>query len=138
MRLALGFAASSAVLVMACGGGVEQTGSSGAAESVGPSLVSAASLQADGGPPTDAAPPFDGSPFDGNPFDAFPSDGGPPTDGGPTSSFTEAQVDRAQAACNAPHGVPDPYDTPEGLVRRLVGAWYLCKPASHPVLPGGG
>jgi hypothetical protein len=42
------------------------------------------------------------------------------------TSFSAAQVQAAQAACNAAHGPADGYSTADGMQSHLVGAWFLC------------
>jgi hypothetical protein len=43
-----------------------------------------------------------------------------------TDQFTAQQVQAAQAACNAPHGLPDSPATVGDKLARLEGGWWLC------------
>jgi hypothetical protein len=123
MRLAIVCGLSSSALLFACGGVTSGPGASSQAAEVEdlPRSDSGGGFS-DGGAPEDAS------------FYDAPST----YDGEVLTTYTAAQVEAAKVACAAPHGAPDPYDTLDGLVKRLVGAWYLCRPVQYPVIASGG
>jgi hypothetical protein len=131
MRLAIACSLASVALV-ACGGASTAPGASNQSASSEDVPRSDSGIGASDGGLEDAS--FtDSGPPDGSPLDA------PTTyDGEVLTRYSAAQVDAAKTACAAPQGAPDPYETLDGLVQRVVGAWYLCRPVSDPVIAGGG
>ena len=90
----------------------------------------------------DSADRDTGAAFASNAAVSVPNAGPPPA-----SEYTAAQVQAAQALCNAPHGLVVPATTPAQVAALVVGAWFFCgwegapyagqTTSSQEFLPGG-